>query len=106
MIYSAETDIVAFVRCLARGLQPYASANEVGISFSSGVKKQPIHFQPFLLSQSLMQLMCNVINLVPPQSKINVRLCYDADHQNLQIEIENSGINLIRVNDVCTNTIY
>jgi K+-sensing histidine kinase KdpD len=106
MIYSAETDIVPFVRCLACGLQSYASANEVSISFSSGIKKQLVHYHPFLLSQSVVQLMCNVINLVPPQSKISVRLFYDADHKNLQVEIENSGINLIRVNEVCTHTIY
>ena len=106
MIYPSEADIIPFLRSLAQGLQPYAQANEVQISFSSGIKKQVVQYQPFLLSQSLVQLICNIINLVPPKSKIQVRLLHDSDSQNLQVEIENNGINLIRVNEVCAQTIY
>jgi len=106
MIYSSEADIVQFLKSLTRGLQPYAQANEVKISFSSAIKKQVVDYNPFILSQSLVQLICNIINLLPPKSKIKVQLYYGADNQNLQIEIENTCINLIRVNEICALSIY
>ena len=106
MIYPAEADIVPFLKSLVLGLQPYAKANEVGISFSAAIKKQVVQYQPFLLSQSLVQLICNIINLLPPKSKIILRLLYSDDNQHLQVEVENNSINLIRVNEICTQGIY
>ena len=106
MIYSSEADIVAFLRGLVQSLQPYAQANEVNISFSSVLKKQVAQYQPFLFSQSLVQLICNIINLVPPKSKIKIRLFNSPDNQNLLIEIENTSINLIRVIEVTAQTAY
>lgn len=106
MIYSSEADIVPFLKGLVQSLQPYSQSNEVQISFSTGIKRQVVLYQPFLLSQSLVQLICNIINLLPPKSKIEIRLLYSADKQNLQLEIENTNINLIRVNEVSSNTPY
>jgi AraC-like DNA-binding protein len=106
MIYSSEADIVPFLKGLAQSLQPYAQANDVIISFSSGLKKQVVLYQPSLLSQSFVQLICNIINLLPPKSKIKVRLFYSQDDQNLQIEIENTSINLMRVIEVTAQTTY
>ena len=106
MIYSSKADIVPFLKGLVQSLLPYAQANEVYISFSTVIKKQVVLYQPFLLSQSLVQLICNIINLLPPKSKIEIRLLYTIDNQYLQIEIENTNINLIRVNEVSSQTIY
>ena len=106
MIYAAEADIVTFIKSLAEGLQPYALANDVRISFSSAIKKQKVQYQPFLLSQSLVQLVCNIINLLPPKSNVSVQLMRCTDNQQLEIAVENSSINLIRVNEICTNSIY
>lgn len=106
MIYPAEADIVPFLKSLAQGIQPYAQANEVHISFSSTIKKIAVHYQPFLLSQSIVQLVCNIINLVPPKNNITMHLLYGDDNDTLQVEIENTGINLIRVNEICTQPIY
>ncbi len=106
MIYAVEADIVPFLKCLTQGLQPYAKANNVYLCFSSAIKKQVVLYQPFLLSQSLVQLICNIINLVPPKSNITVRLLCAVDNKYLQIAVENTGINLIRVNEVCTKSIY
>jgi len=44
--------------------------------------------------------------LLPPKSKIKVQLYYGTDNQDLQIEIENTCINLIRVNEICALSIY
>ncbi|MEP7377057.1 MAG: helix-turn-helix domain-containing protein [Chitinophagaceae bacterium] len=106
MIYPSAADIVPFLKSLAQGLQPYAEANEVHISFSSCIKKQVAYYQPFLLSQSVVQLICNIISFLPPKNNIGVRLLYTPDNLNLRVEIENTRINLIRVNDVCTQSIY
>ena len=106
MIYSSEADIVPFLKGLVQSLLPYAQANDVYLSFSSGIKKQVVLYQPFLLSQSIILLICNIINLIPPKSKIGVRLLYSPDYQNIQVEIENTSINLIRVNEVSAQTIY
>ncbi len=106
MIYPAEADIVSFVKGLAQSLQPYARANQVTLSFSSTIKKLQLQYQPFLLSQSVVHLVCNLINLVPPGSEVKIRLCYNGEDQHLLLEAENDNINLIRVNEVCAKTIY
>lgn len=106
MIYSSEADILPFLKGLVQSLQPYAKANDLHISFSSDLKKQVVQYQPYLLSQSLVQLICNMIGLLPPKSKIEVRLLYQNDNQNLQIEIENNSISLIRVYEVTSQTLY
>ena len=106
MIYPAEADIIPFLKSVVQGLQPYARANEVKLSFSSGIKKQVVQYQPFLLSQSIVQLICNIINLVPPKCNICMRLLYHSNDEQLCIEIENTGINLIRVNEICMRSLY
>ena len=106
MIYPAEADIVPLLKNLVQALQPYAQANDVHISFSSGIKKQVVQYQPFLLSQSLLKLICNIINLLPPKSRITIKLLCGADDKYLEIAVENNSISLIRVIDVCTQPIY
>ena len=106
MIYPAEADIVPLLKSLVQALQPYAQANDVHISFSSGIKKQVVQYQPFLLSQSLLKLICNIINLLPPKSRITIKLLCGADDKHLEIAVENNSISLIRVIDVCTQPIY
>ncbi len=106
MIYPSEADIVPFVKNLSQSLQSYALANQVHISFLSGIKKQILNYQPFLLSQSLVQLICGIINLVPPKSNIQVQLLYCSENKNLLIEIENTGINLIRMTELVGQNIY
>ena len=106
MIYSSETDIVPFLKGLVQSIIPYAKVHEVQISFSSVIKKQVVLFNPFLLSQSLVQLTCNIINLLPPKSSIETRLLKSTDNQNLLIEIENNNLNLIRVNEITPATTY
>lgn len=106
MIYPAEADIVPLLKNLVQALQPYAQANDVHISFSSGIKKQVVQYQPFLLSQSLLKLICNIINLLPPKSRITIKLLCGANDKYLEIAVENNSISLIRVIDVCTQPIY
>lgn len=106
MIYPSEADIVPFVKSLEQSLQPYARANQVQISFQSSIKKQIVYYQPLILSQSLIELICNIINVVPPKSKIMVRLLYCPENKNLYIEIENTGINLIRMNEIIVQNNY
>lgn len=105
MIYPAEADIVPFLKGLLQGLQPYAIANDVQLSFSSAIKKQPLLYQPFLLSQSVTHLVCSIINLLPPKNNITLALLY-GDDSNIEISIENTGINLIRINEVCVQNMY
>ena len=106
MIYSSEADIVPFLKSLTLSLQPYAQANDVNLSFSSCLKEQIVLYQPSLLSQSLIQLICNIINLVPPNSKIKVCLLFSPDNQNLYLEVKNTRINLIWVYEVTAKTTY
>ncbi|MBK6285634.1 MAG: hypothetical protein IPF54_25855 [Draconibacterium sp.] len=106
MIYSSETDIVPFLKGLVQSIIPYAKVHEVQISFSTAMKKQAVLFNPFLLSQSLVQLTCNIINLLPPKSTIETRLLMSTDNQNLLIEIENNNLNLIWVNEITPASTY
>ena len=106
MIYPSETDIIPFLKGLTLCLTPYAKANDVDLSFSSDLKKQVVHYQPYLLSQSITQLICNIINLLPPKSNITIRLSSSHDHKDLHVEIENSSINLMPVNEVSARSVY
>jgi AraC-like DNA-binding protein len=106
MIYPFEADIVPFVRNLVQGLQPYAEVNDVSVSFDTPVQKMLVLYQPFELSQSLTHLICNIINLLPPKEEIRVRLLSYDDKKHLQIEVENTGMNLMRVNDFCITNRY
>lgn len=106
MIYPAEADIVQFLKSLTQSLQPYAHANELHLSFSSQTKKQLVFYQPFLLSQSITQLVCNMINLLPPKSRISVRWTSGTDGKNFEVEVENTSINLVRAHEVCSQTMY
>jgi AraC-like DNA-binding protein len=106
MIYSSETDIVLFIKGLVQSLSPYAQANDLRIAFSSDTRKLEVLYHPLLLSQAVMQLICNMINLLPPKSKIAVRLLSRSESKMVNIEIENSGINLIHVNEVVSNSSY
>ena len=100
MIYPSEADIVPLIKNLTQGLQPYALANQVQISFLSVIKKQRVTYQPFLLSLSLVQLICSVVSLIPPKSKIQVQLRYCSENKNLIVEVENTGIDLMRITEL------
>ena len=106
MIYSSNADIVPFLKNLVKSLQPYAKSNQVQLDFLTTQKRQEILYQPFLLSQSVVQLICNLINLLPPKSKIQVRLCFIPERQVLLIEVENYGLNLIHIKEVNSNSFY
>ena len=98
MIYPAEADIIPFVRSLVQSLQTYAQANHVSLRFRSSCKTLFVQYQPFSLGQLLMQLLCHIVNLVPHQSEVVVRLFHYPQKKELLLEIENTGINLLYVN--------
>lgn len=102
MIYAAESDIVPLVENLTKALQPYASANQVVLSFNSTESSLIASYEPYSLLQSLTHLICQIINLVPHKSRIEVRLIKQPQPGYLNIEIENDGINLIPVTNIAT----
>jgi AraC-like DNA-binding protein len=106
MIYPSKTDIVLFINGLVQSLQPYAKVNDISISFSSSRTSHIVHYQPFLLSQSIIQFICNLINLLPPKSRIFIRLNLEQENQPVRLEIENTGLNLIQIPEVISNSAY
>jgi AraC-like DNA-binding protein len=98
MIYPAEADIIPFIRNQVSSLQPYAKANQVLLTFSTECQHLVLPYQPFSLGQTLTQALCHIINLIPHETEIQVRLRHLAEKQELSVEIENSGINLLYVN--------
>lgn len=106
MIYPAEADIVKLVRSLVQGLQGYAIANEVTICFQSDMEQLAVEHHPYNLVQSLTQLICRMINLVPPQSMIYVRLKTSQKKNQLFLEVENTGIDLLVVKQISNDCNY
>ena len=106
MIYSAESDVVSFIRNLVNSLLPYAKANEINLAFLTREKSREVRYQPFLLSQSIVQLICNLINYLPPNSKIEVRLVYFTENGDIRIEVENTGLTLIQIKEIIANSAY
>jgi AraC-like DNA-binding protein len=106
MIYPAETDLVPLVDGLVQGLRPYAEANNVNLRFQHSTDVLVTEHHPYNLIQSLSQLLCQIISLVPHHSQVLVRLQACQQTQLLYLEIENTGINLIPVNQISNHCIY
>jgi AraC-like DNA-binding protein len=106
MIYSSKTDVVPFINGLVQSLQPYATVNDISLSFIDCSISCIIRFHPFLLSQSFIQLICKLINLLPPKSSIFVRLNIGQKNQILRLEVENTGLNLIHIPELTSNSAY
>ena len=106
MIYSSEADILPFVRGIVQSLQPYARANDIRLAVTTGTGLPPVLYQPFLLSTSMVHLLCNMISLLPPKSLIRVVLGYDEKTGQLKISINNTGLDLIRVHEIQSNSGY
>lgn len=100
MIYALEADIVPLIRNLVQALQPYAQVNQICLCFTSNEVVVNVIHEPYTLLQSASYLIVRVINLIPHQSKIDVRLHSLPQKGALVIEIENNGINLIPVSSV------
>lgn len=106
MIYSTESDLVPFFRGIVHGLQPYAKANDIRLSFSSSIPRIGILFQPFNLSQAVIHIICCQINLLPPKSRIQVSLSFSEDLQYIVIDLQNSTIDLNHLTDITIHTGY
>jgi AraC-like DNA-binding protein len=106
MIYSSEADIVPFVKGIVQCLQPYARANDIRLSAATESGIPPVLYQPYLLSTSIIHLVCNMISLLPPKSSIQVRLEFEGVDQPLKIRVANTGIDLIRVHEIQPNSGY
>jgi AraC-like DNA-binding protein len=106
MIYPSEADIVPAVKHLVEGLKPYAQANKVTVSFHTNVNELVTQYQPSHLIQSLSHVICHIISLIPPESRVEVRLYSCPENKQLAIEVENSGINLIPVNGIPLGSVY
>lgn len=106
MIYSTESDLVPFFRGIVYGLQPYAKANDIRLSLSSVVPRIGILFQPFILSQAVIHIICCQINLLPPKSRIQVRLSYSEDLQYIAVDLQNSTIDLNHLTEINYHSDY
>jgi AraC-like DNA-binding protein len=106
MIYPAAADLVPLIKGLVQGLLPYAITNEVALSFHCNSDALIAEHHPYNLVQSLSQLLCQIINLVPHQSEVFVRLHACQQEQMFFLEVENTGINLIPVNQISNHCHY
>ena len=106
MIYPAVSDLVPLAKGLVQGLQPYARANEVIMRFQCNAGALITEHHPYNLIQSLAQLLCQIINLVPHQSQVIIRLHAGQQDKMLYLEVENTGINLIPVNQISNHCIH
>lgn len=106
MIYPAEADLVPLVAGLVQGLQPYAAANKVSVCFRCDTTALVTEHHPYNLIQSLSQLLCQIINLVPHQSETHVQLYSCQQEQALWLEVENTGVNLLPVNQLGKHCSY
>lgn len=100
MIYALEADIVPFFRNLVQALQPYAQTNQICLSFTSNEPVVNIVHEPYTLLQAVSHLLLQVINVIPYQSRIDVRLHSLPQSGTLVFEVENNGINLIPISDM------
>lgn len=100
MIYAFEADIVPFFRNLVQALQPYAQINQICLCFTSNETVVNMVHEPYTLLQSVSHLILQVINVIPYQSRIEVRLHSLPQSKTLVIEVENNGINLIPMSDI------
>ncbi len=108
MTFEDNLDIVKFFRTLVNDLKPYATSQDVLLSFQTKVGHSSIkHYNSESLYKEITRFLKQIILYVPKNHKITVLfdVCKDNDNCCL-LSITNTGVNLFRILEITASTIF
>ena len=102
MIYPAEADIIVMLQHLIKALQPYATAQNIQLDFTTDFPELIILYQPEEITHDIISLLCRVISYTPEKQSVNVSLNIMNEHEShfLKISVKNTGINLTKITEI------
>jgi AraC-like DNA-binding protein len=101
MIFAVKADLIALVRGLIEGLQPFAQAHGVSLSLTSEFNQLVLLYQPEEIVPDLTQLLCRVITFTPQGYAVQMRInTCPAETNCLDISVANTGVSLALMGDI------
>ena len=101
MSFKVDADLVALFKGLVLSLTPYASAQNVDLSFESILKRQYSYYHPRDIIPEFTNLLSLIISFTP--QSYNVHVLFDKDDSKedcCSLQILNTGVNLAHVTEI------
>lgn len=101
MNFRVDADLVALFRGLISALRPYASAQEVHLSFRSTVKSQCSNYHPEEIIPEITLLLTRIVAFTPQSYRVNVSIDKNASEENyFYLNIVNTGVSLSNIHEI------
>lgn len=101
MIFAVRADLIALVKGLIEGLQPFAQAHGISLSLSSEFNRLVFLHQPEEIVPDLTQLLCRVITFTPQGYTVQMNIrASPAESTFIDISVTNTGVNLTLMGEI------
>jgi AraC-like DNA-binding protein len=106
MIYPAEADIVALLKTLVRGLQPYAKKKNIKLDLTVSEKEIRLEYSESELHAGFTKLISSIIDYIPDNNTLylSAEVIEKAGAKYVSVKIRNTGINLKMVTAIIKNS--
>lgn len=98
MYLSIETGLNPFVESIVQAMQPVAHTRNVKLLFAGSGSKCFVSYQPEVIGNTLLTLLCRAFNYIPSNTNIQVSLTEEPVQVTLVVQI--SGINLRNILEI------
>lgn len=101
MGFHITADLVPLFRGLVTGLQPYATAQEVDLTFKTEVSRLQASYNPEETLSEITVLLSRVIAFTPQSYSVTVSVghCTHTEH-NCLLSVENTGVDLSKLGEI------
>ena len=101
MGFKVDADLVPLFRGLVTGLQPFATAQEVELSFESSVRTIVASYNPEEALSEITVLLSRTITFTPQSHGVKVSLkVRNANTDVCILEVKNTGVDLSKVGEI------
>lgn len=99
--FNVNADLVPLFHGLVTGLQPFANAQQVTLSFNAEVQHLHASYNPAEVLSEITVLLSRIITFTPQSYSVTVSVgtCH-ATTNNCAVSIENTGVDLSRVVEI------
>ena len=107
MIFPVNADIIGLIQGCVKSLQPFASAQDVSLSFESEITEKEAFYQPEEIISAVTKLICRIITFTPQNYSVDIVLRKSEQTAKLIIvQISNTGVNLAIMGEINRGIIY
>ncbi len=107
MSFKVDADLVALFKGLVISLKPYASAQDVDLSFESTIQSQYSYYHPKDIIPEFAKLLSLIISFTPQSYNVHVSFDKDASNEDYcSLQILNTGVNLSHVTEILKSVTF